>query len=335
MTTRVAINGFGRMGRLALRTAWQWPEFEIVHVNEIAGDAKSAAHLLQFDSIHGTWGHSVSAANDTITIDGNDVSYSSNQDLTATPWADLGIDVVVECTGKFKSSDVLSAYLNAGVKKVVVSAPVKDGTLNIVVGVNDHLYQPERDRIVTAASCTTNCIAPVVSVVHESFGIKHGSITTIHDITNTQSVLDEYHADLRRARASSMSLIPTTTGSATAIAEIFPELRGKLFGLAIRVPLANASITDCVFEVEKSTTAEEVNIALRQAAEGRLQNILGYEERPLVSVDFKGDARSSIIDAPSTMVIDDTHVKILAWYDNEIGYVNRMMELTRQVASGL
>lgn len=335
MTTRVAINGFGRMGRLALRAAWDWPELEFVHINEIGGDPTTAAHLLQFDSVHGTWDATVSADSNSITVDGQRISYSSNQRLQDTPWDDLGIDIAVECTGRFKSREALLPYLDRGVQKVVVSAPVKDGTLNIVVGVNDHLYQAAEHDIVTAASCTTNCIAPVISVIHEQFGIRHGSITTIHDITNTQSVLDDYHSDLRRARASGLSLIPTSTGSATAIAEIFPQLRGKLSGLAVRVPLTNASVTDCVFEVEQATTVEAVNQALQTAAEGRLAGILGYETRPLVSTDFKGDRRSSIVDAASTMVIDDTHVKILAWYDNEIGYVNRMMELVRKVAASL
>ncbi|MEQ8692728.1 MAG: ArsJ-associated glyceraldehyde-3-phosphate dehydrogenase [Pseudomonadales bacterium] len=335
MTTRVAINGFGRMGRLALRAAWDWPELEFVHINEIGGDPATAAHLLQFDSVHGTWDIPVSADSNSITVDGQSISYSSNQRLEDTPWDDLGIDIAVECTGRFKSREALLPYLQRDVQKVVVSAPVKDGTLNIVVGVNDHLYQPAEHDIVTAASCTTNCIAPAISVIQEQFGIRHGSITTIHDITNTQSVLDDYHSDLRRARASGLSLIPTSTGSATAIAEIFPQLRGKLSGLAVRVPLANASVTDCVFEVEQATTVEAVNQALQNAAEGRLSGILGYETRPLVSTDFKGDRRSSIVDAASTMVIDDTHVKILAWYDNEIGYVNRMMELVRKVAASL
>jgi glyceraldehyde 3-phosphate dehydrogenase len=214
---------------------------------------------------------------------------------------------------------------------VVVSAPVKDGTLNIVMGVNDHLYDPAQHRIVTAASCTTNCLAPVVDVIHRSFGIRHGSITTVHDITNTQSVLDGYHKDLRRARACGQSLIPTSTGSATAITEIFPELKGRLNGIAIRVPITNASLTDCVFELEQSVTVEQVNAALKAAAEGRLQGILGYEERPLVSADYVNDPRSSIVDALSTMVINGTQVKILAWYDNEIGYVHRMMELALKV----
>ena len=335
MAKRIAINGFGRMGRLALRAAWGNPEFEFVHINEVAGHAGTAAHLLEFDSQHGRWEHDVRSNDHSIEIDGARLSYSSNEALEDTAWSDMGIDLVIECTGNFKSSESLQPYLQAGISKVVVSAPIKDGTLNIVMGVNDHLYQPAEHHIVTAASCTTNCIAPVVSVVNEAFGIRHGSITTIHDITNTQSVLDQYHKDLRRSRASGMSLIPTSTGSATAIAEIFPELRGRLSGIAVRVPLANASLTDCVFEVSKATSAEDVNAALQEAACGRLQGVLGYEERPLVSMDYLGDPRSSIIDADSTMVIDNTHVKILAWYDNEIGYVHRLMELAAKVARSM
>ena len=335
MAKRIAINGFGRMGRLALRAAWGNPEFEFVHINEIAGNAQTAAHLLEFDSQHGRWEQDVRSDGQSIEIDGRRISYSSNAALEDTPWSVMGIDLVVECTGSFKSSESLQPYFQAGINKVVVSAPIKDGTLNIVMGVNDYLYEPAQHDIVTAASCTTNCIAPVVSVVSEAFDIRHGSITTIHDITNTQSVLDQYHEDLRRSRASSMSLIPTSTGSATAIAEIFPELRGRLSGIAVRVPLANASLTDCVFEVNKPTSAEEVNAALQEAACGRLQGVLGYEERPLVSIDYLGDTRSSIIDADSTMVIDSTHVKILAWYDNEIGYVHRLMELAAKVARSI
>lgn len=336
MTVRVAINGFGRMGRLALRAAWTWPELEIVHINEIAGDATTAAHLVNFDSVHGTWEHKAVAGEEQgqsfLQISDKKVSYSSVEALTDLPFAEKNIDLVVECTGKFKSKEALAPYFELGVKKVVVSAPVKDGTLNIVMGVNDYLYDEEKPAIVTAASCTTNCIAPVVKVIKESFGISHGSITTIHDITNTQSVLDEYHKDLRRSRASGMSLIPTSTGSATAIAEIFPELRGKINGLAVRVPLANASLTDCVFEVEREVTVEQVNRVLREVSEGPLLGVLGYEERPLVSIDYCNDQRSCIIDAPSTMVINKTQVKLLAWYDNEIGYVHRMMELAVKVA---
>jgi glyceraldehyde 3-phosphate dehydrogenase len=335
MKARIAINGFGRMGRLALRAAWGWPDFDIVHVNEVAGSAETAAHLLQFDSIHGTWHTPVRAERGAILVGDKRLSYSSNESIDATAWGDLGVDLVVECTGQFRSVDRLSTYFDTGVKKVVVAAPVKGGAMNIVVGVNDHLYRPDQHDIVTAASCTTNCIAPVISVIHQSFGIRHGSITTIHDITNTQSVLDQFHKDLRRTRASGQSLIPTTTGSATAIAEIFPELRGKLYGLAVRVPVANASVTDCVFEVETPTSAEVVNRALKSASEGDLRGILGFEERPLVSADFKGDPRSSIVDALSTMVIDSTHVKVLAWYDNETGYVNRMMELVAKVVQSM
>ncbi len=333
MATRIALNGFGRMGRLALRAAWDWPELDIVHINEIAGDAATAAHLLQYDSVHGTWPRSVAAEADALHIGTRRLGYSRHADIAATPWRELGVDLVVDCTGKFKSKAALAPYFAAGVRKVVVSAPVKDGTLNIVMGVNDHDYAADRDHIVTAASCTTNCLAPVVAVIQREFGIRHGAITTVHDITNSQRVLDDYHPDLRRARASGLSLIPTTTGSATAITEIFPELRGRLNGLAIRVPLANASLTDCVFEVQRATTVEAVNAALATAAAGRLAGILGYEEKPLVSADYRGDTRSSIVDALSTQVIDGTLVKILAWYDNETGYVHRLMELARKVAA--
>lgn len=335
MGFRVAINGFGRMGRLALRAAWGRADFDIVHINEIAGDAETAAHLLKFDSVHGTWSNDVSGSDEYLHIDGQYIGYSRNAALEDTPWAALDIDVVVDCTGQFKSKEALAPYLKAGVKKVVVSAPIKDGALNVVMGVNDERYEQEQPDIVTAASCTTNCIAPVIDVIHREFGIRHGSMTTIHDITNTQSVLDEYHKDLRRSRACGMSLIPTTTGSATAIAEIFPELSGRLNGVAVRVPLANASLTDCVFELEKPVTVERVNNAFLKAAEGRLAGVLGYEERPLVSVDYTNDTRSAIVDAPSTMVINDTQVKLLVWYDNEIGYVHRMMELVNKVITSL
>jgi len=335
MTIKVAINGFGRMGRLAFRAAWDWPEFEIVHINENAGDAATAAHLLNFDSVHGRWEQAAESKNNQLIINGKLISYSQNTALEDTPWHELGVDIVVECTGKFKSKEALAPYLNQGVKKVVVSAPVKDGTLNIVMGVNDYLYDPAVHHIVTAASCTTNCIAPIVKVIHENFGIKHGSITTIHDMTNTQSILDEYHKDLRRARASALSLIPTSTGSATAITEIFPELKGKLNGIAVRVPLANASLTDCVFEVEQPVTVEVVNAALEAAATGELKGILGYETKPLVSADYTNDTHSSTVDALSTMIINGTQVKILTWYDNEIGYVHRMMELTKKLAQSL
>ncbi len=335
MAIRIGINGFGRMGRLAFRAGWAWPEIEFVHINEIGGDGATSAHLLYFDSVHGRWSREVQGEADKLVIEGKTVTHSSHKDFTHVPWADLGVDIVLEASGKFRTPEQLEAYLKAGVKKVIVAAPVKSGALNIVMGVNDHLYEPETHHLLTAASCTTNCLAPVVKVVHEGIGIKHGMITTIHDMTNTQSILDTPHKDLRRARAGSLSLIPTSTGSASAIALIFPELKGKLDGVAVRVPLLNASLTDCVFEVNRPTTVEEVNALLQQASAGSLAGILGYEERPLVSVDYKDDPRSSIIDAPSTMVTNGTQVKILAWYDNEWGYANRYAELARKVACSL
>lgn len=330
MTIKIGINGFGRMGRLSLRAAWSWPDVEFVQINDPAGDAATLAHLLEFDSVHGRWATPVSHAGDAIVIGGKRIVCSRNKTIAETDWS--GCDVVIEASGKMKTKAVLQGYLAQGVKRVVVTAPVKeDGVLNVVMGVNDQLYDPAQHAIVTAASCTTNCLAPVVKVIHESLGIVHGSMTTIHDLTNTQTILDAPHKDLRRARACGMSLIPTTTGSATAITHIFPELKGKLNGHAVRVPLANASLTDCVFEVKKATTVEQVNALLKQAAENALHGILGYEERPLVSIDYKTDPRSSIIDALSTMVINGTQVKIYAWYDNEWGYANRTVELARKV----
>lgn len=330
MTIKVGINGFGRIGRLALRAAWDWPELEFIRINDPAGDAATHAHLLNFDSVHGRWQHEASSEGDCVVIASKRIQVTANKAIADTDWSDC--DLVIEASGKMKTVAVLQGYLDQGVKRVVVSAPVKEaGALNIVMGVNDELFDPAQHRIVTAASCTTNCLAPVVKVIHEHLGIRHGSITTIHDLTNTQSILDQPHKDLRRARASGMSLIPTTTGSATAIAEIFPELRGKLNGHAVRVPLANASLTDCVFEVERSTSVDEVNQLLKAAAsEGPLKGILGYEERPLVSIDYRTDPRSSIIDALSTMVVNGTQVKLYAWYDNEWGYANRTVELARK-----
>jgi glyceraldehyde 3-phosphate dehydrogenase len=332
MTIKVGINGFGRIGRLALRAAWDWPELEFVQINDPAGDPATHAHLLNFDSVHGRWQHEAGSDGDALVIDNQRIRVTANKAIADTDWS--GCDLVIEASGKMNTVAVLQGYLDQGVKRVVVSAPVKEvGALNVVMGVNHSLFDPAQHRIVTAASCTTNCLAPVVKVIHENLGIRHGSITTIHDLTNTQSILDQPHKDLRRARASLMSLIPTTTGSATAIAEIFPELRGKLNGHAVRVPLANASLTDCVFEVERATTVDEVNQLLKTAADGELQGILGYEERPLVSIDYRTDPRSSIIDALSTLVINDTQVKIYAWYDNEWAYANRTMELARLVGA--
>lgn len=327
---KVGINGFGRIGRLALRASFNWPEFEFVQINDPAGDAATFAHLLNFDSVHGRWNHQAEAQGNSVIIQGHSIAVTHNKAINDTNWS--GCDLVIECSGKMKSTAQLQAYLDQGVKRVVVSAPVKEaGVLNVVMGVNHQLFDAATHKIVTAASCTTNCLAPVVKVIHEKLGIKHGSITTIHDLTNTQSILDTPHKDLRRARACGSSLIPTTTGSATAITEIFPELKGRLNGHAVRVPLANASLTDCVFEVERATTAEEVNALLKAASEQELKDILGYEERPLVSVDYKTDPRSSIIDALSTMVVNGTQVKIYAWYDNEWGYANRTVELAKLV----
>ena len=332
---RIGINGFGRIGRMVLRAAWGWPELDFTHVNELKGDAGTSAHLLTFDSIHGRWQHDVSGDGGALAIDGEAVGYSRGAEPAAVPWGELGVEVVLECSGRFRTREQLDAYLRQGVRKVIVAAPVKLGALNVVVGINDHLYDPARHDILTAASCTTNCLAPIVKVIHEGIGIRHGAITTLHDMTNTQTLVDAPHEDLRRARAATLSLIPTTTGSATAIGLIFPELEGRLDGLAVRVPLLNASLTDCVFEVARPTGIEEVNDLLEAAAAGPLAGILGFERRPLVSVDYKGDPRSGIVDALSTMVTDGTQVKILAWYDNEWGYANRMAELARMVAVSL
>lgn len=333
MTIRIGINGFGRMGRLGLRAGWSMPEFEIVRINEIATDAVGSAHLLKFDSAHGTWDLDTSSEDGNMIVAGQSLAYSSNSSIGDTDWSDC--DIVIEATGKHhKKPETLQTYFDQGVKKVIVAAPT-EGALNIVYGINDDQYEPTVHHLITAASCTTNCLAPVVKVMHEKIGIMHGCMTTIHDITNTQTIVDKGHKDLRRARACGQSLIPTSTGSAKAITKIFPELSGKLNGHAVRVPLLNASLTDFVFEASRPVTTEEVNGYFKEAAEGELQGILGYEERPLVSVDYLNDPRSSIVDALSTMVIDGTQVKIYAWYDNEWGYVNRMMDLTRKVVQSL
>ncbi|KUJ84804.1 aldehyde dehydrogenase [Microbulbifer flavimaris] len=332
MAIKIGINGFGRIGRLALRAGIDHPELEFVQINDPAADATTLAHLLNFDSVHGRCPHEATAEGETITVGRHRIGCTQNKGIDETDWSHC--DLVIEASGRMRERPLLEEYLQQGVRRVVVTAPVKDPeVLNIVLGVNDHLYQPEQHKIVTAASCTTNCLAPVVKVLHGQLGIRHGSMTTIHDITNTQVILDAPHKDLRRARACGMSLIPTTTGSATAITEIFPELKGRLNGHAVRVPLANASLTDCVFEVEKETTAEAVNAMLREAAQGDLKGILGYEERPLVSIDYRTDPRSSIIDALSTMVVNGTQVKLYAWYDNEWGYANRTIELAQRVGS--
>ncbi len=337
---KVGINGMGRIGRLALRAAMGAAErpaddpravnrLEVVHLNELKGGAAATAHLLQFDSVQGRWRADIAAEGEAaVRIGDRELRFTSHATAAEIPWGDLGVDVVLECTGKFLTPETLQGHLDRGAKRVIVAAPVKTGgVLNMVVGVNEHLYQPGQHRIVTAASCTTNCLAPVVKVVHEAIGIRHGQITTIHDPTNTNLVVDAPHKDLRRARSAMLSLAPTTTGSATAIALIYPELKGKLNGHAVRAPVLNASLTDCVFELKRETTVEEVNRLFAEAAKGALAGILGYEERPLVSADYARDTRSSIVDALSTMVTDGTLLKVYAWYDNEMGYACRMVDL--------
>ena len=331
--TTYAINGLGRIGKLALRPLLERGA-KIAFINDAEGDAAMHAHLLEFDSVHGRWPAEFSAEGGALTIDGTRIPVTTTRSLTDLPLD--GVDVVIDCTGAFKTEAKLAPYFAAGVKKVIVSAPVKDGpTANIVYGVNDSIYDAQTHHIVTAASCTTNCLAPVVKVLLEGIGIRHGSITTIHDVTNTQTIVDRPAKDLRRARSALNSLIPTTTGSATAITLIYPELKGKLNGHAVRVPLLNASLTDCVFELDREATAAEINAAFARAAEGALNGILGFEARPLVSADYTNDTRSSIVDGPSTMVINSTQAKIYAWYDNEMGYAHRLIDVARMVGDAL
>lgn len=332
MSIRIGINGFGRMGRLALRAGWGRPGLEFVHVNEVKGGAECAAHLLEFDTVHGRWMKDRIGFDEcSLSVEGARIGFTEHAKPGEIPWRELGVDVVLECSGKFRTPATLAPHFAAGADTVIVSAPVKEGALNIVYGVNHHLYDPEH-KLLTAASCTTNCLAPVVKVIHEGLGIVHGSITTIHDVTNTQVIVDAPHKDLRRARSALNSLVPTSTGSATAITLIYPELTGKLNGIAVRVPLLNSSITDCCFEVARPTSVAEVNALFEAAANGPLAGILGLEKRPLVSADFVDDTRSAIVDGPATLVIDGTQVKVLAWYDNEINYVSRMIDLADLVA---
>ncbi len=343
----LGINGMGRIGRLALRDALggvirdasdtRGPNgIEVAHLNEVKGGAETTAHLLEFDSVHGRWRAGFDAAGDAVTVDNHRMGFTEEADPAAVPWGDLGCDIVLECTGRFRTPELLQPYFDQGVKKVIVAAPVKDEkALNIVVGVNDGLYEPDEHDLLTAASCTTNCLAPVVKVVHEALGIRHGQITTIHDPTNTNVVADAPHKDLRRARSAMLSLQPTTTGSATAIALIYPELEGRLDGHAVRAPVLNASLTDCVFEVENPTDEDEVNALFEEAAAGPLAGVLGIERRPLVSADYANDTRSAVVDAPSTMVTDGTLLKVYAWYDNEMGYACRMIDLANMVRESL
>lgn len=334
--TRIALNGLGRIGKLALRDLIDsGAGGEIVLINDPVGDAEQHALLMEFDSVHGRWRTPVGYQEGALVLNGQPIRLTHEKTIEALPLSELGVDLVIDCTGVFKTAGKVAPYYAAGVKKVVVSAPVKDGgALNLVYGVNHHLYDGSQT-LVTAASCTTNCLAPVVKVIHEALGIKHGSITTIHDVTNTQTIVDRPAKDMRRARSALLNLIPTTTGSATAITLIYPELKGRLNGHAVRVPLLNASLTDCVFEVERATSVDEVNALFKASAEGPLKGILGYETRALVSSDFTNDPRSSIVDAQSTMVVNGTQVKIYAWYDNEWGYACRLADIARMVARSL
>ena len=340
---KVGINGMGRIGRLVLRAALGGirrdakdpnadTRLDIVHLNEVSGGVNTTAHLLEFDSVHGRWRADIESAESSITVDGRRMSFSSSEQPASVDWGAHGCDMVLECTGRFRTPEKLAGYFTKGVQKVLVAAPVQDGqALNLVYGINENLYNPIKHNIVTAASCTTNCIAPLVKVVHENIGIQHGQITTIHDPTNTNVIVDAPHKDLRRARSAMTSLMPTTTGSAKAIGLIYPELKGKLNGHAVRAPVLNASLTDAVFELARPTSAQEVNALFAEAANNELAGILGYEERPLVSADYVNDTRSSIIDAASTLVTDGTMLKVYAWYDNEMGYACRMVDVAKRM----
>ena len=340
---KIGINGLGRIGRLVLRAALGGiprdskdqnadARLEIMHLNEVSGGANTTSHLLEFDSVHGRWRADIESDESSITVDGRRMSFSSSEQPASVDWGAYGCDMVLECTGRFRTLEKLAEYFTKGVQKVIVAAPVQDGqALNLVYGINDHLYNPLKHNIVTAASCTTNCLAPLVKVIHESIGIQHGQITTIHDPTNTNVIVDAPHKDLRRARSAMTSLMPTTTGSAKAIGLIYPELKGKLNGHAVRAPVLNASLTDAVFELARPTSAKEVNALFAEAANNELAGILGYEERPLVSADYVNDTRSSIIDAASTLVTDGTMLKVYAWYDNEMGYACRMVDVAKRM----
>ncbi len=330
---KVGINGFGRMGRLALRAGWRRDDIEFVAVNEPAASAENMALLLEFDSVQGRWDQHCEGAGERLNVAGRELTFGAFSEPREIPWKDWGVDLVLECSGQFRTTALVEPHLAQGAKRVVVSAPVSDGPPNIVVGVNHQEFDLSSHRIVTAASCTTNCLAPIVKVVHDGLGIERGSVTTLHDPTNTQSVHDAPHGDPRRARASQINLVPTSTNSATAVTMILPELKGLLDSIAVRVPVLNASMVDCAFHVSRDTDVDEVNALLRKASEaGALEGILGYETRPLVSSDYAGDKRSGIVDAGCTRVIDRRLVKVMAWYDNEWGYANRMVELAAMVA---
>ena len=332
MTIKIGINGFGRIGRNVLRVAVNNPKFEIVAVNDLT-DAKTLAHLLKYDSVHGTMNAEVKAVDGGIAINGKLVKVLAEKDPTQLPWKAMGVDIVVESTGRFTEKDKAMAHITAGAKKVIISAPGKNEDITIVMGVNQDKYDPANHQIISNASCTTNCLAPFAKVLQEKFGIKSGLMTTIHSYTNDQNILDLPHKDLRRARAAGMSIIPTTTGAAKAVALVLPELKGKLNGFALRVPTPNVSITDLVAQLEKPATAEAVNAALKEAANGELKGIMAFSEEPLVSIDYNGNAHSSIVDGLSTMMVGDNLVKVVSWYDNEWGYSNRVVDLIDFVIS--
>ncbi len=332
MTVKVGINGFGRIGRLVLRAALKTSEIEIVGINDLT-DAKTLAHLLKYDSVHGTFEGDVKAADGAIVVNGKNIKVTAEKDPTALPWKELGVQVVVEATGRFRSRSDAAKHLEAGAKKVVISAPAKDEDITIVMGVNHEKYDAANHHVISNASCTTNCLAPFAKVVNDKFGIVKGLMTTIHAYTNDQNILDLPHKDLRRARAAAMSMIPTTTGAAKAVALVLPELKGKLNGFAVRVPTPNVSAVDLVLELEQSTTAEEINAALKAAAENELKGILAYTDEPLVSKDFNGNSNSSIVDGLSTMVIDGNLAKVFSWYDNEWGYSCRIIDLIKYMDS--
>ena len=335
MPTRVAINGFGRIGRNVLRAAKATgSDLDFVAVNDLTDNA-TLAHLLKYDSVHRTYPGSVEVTDDGLRVDGDDLKVFSERDPAKLPWADLGVDVVIEATGIFRTREKASLHLQAGAKKVIISAPAKGEDVTIVLGVNQDAYDPAEHHIISNASCTTNCLAPVVKVLVDSFGFRHGLMTTIHAYTNDQKILDLPHKDLRRARAAAMSMIPTTTGAAKATSLVLPEVEGKIDGMAIRVPTPDVSVVDLVAELETDVTAEAVNAAMAEAAAGPLRGILGYEETPLVSVDYTGNPHSSIVDAQSTAVIADRMVKVLSWYDNEWGYSCRVVDLAGFVGERL
>jgi glyceraldehyde 3-phosphate dehydrogenase len=330
MTTKIGINGFGRVGRLTLRAVNQYHkgQLEVAAVNDLA-DAKTNAHLLKWDSTYGPYLGEVKAADDSITVDGQKVKVLAERDPANIKWGALGVDIVIESTGLFTDATKAAAHLKGGAKKVIISAPAKNEDITIVLGVNQEQYNPEKHNVISNASCTTNCIAPVVKVLHQSFGLSKGLMTTIHAYTNDQRLLDTFHKDLRRARSAALNIVPTTTGAARAVTQVMPELAGKLHGLAFRVPVATVSVVDLVADLDREVTAEEVNRALEKAAAGELKGILEFCREELVSMDFKGNPASSIVDAPGTMVIAGNMVKVLSWYDNEWGYSCRLADLAQ------